>query len=152
MSLSQATFRKIVVEAPQRFVKKSHVAMMVDSGNIVEASIGKGVYKMTFDAWSEKNDFDVYRVKGATPKQRKKAVAVAKSMVGKGYSLLKGIRAYFMPRKHKAGQVKEARNETELFCSTVVAAAYPQISRSIGKHPSDILPIDIIDSPQVTKQ
>lgn len=145
MSVGDALLRKAWVEAPQGFVKKSHSAIYVGNNTVVEGQIGRGIQSLSWDKWSYANEYDVYRVGGGNAR---KASKMAKRLVGKGYDVLMALRGWLFPRKYKKIKLKDLNS---MFCSTVIAAAYPELPESINKHPLDMMPVDILKSGLVKK-
>ena len=138
--------RIILVEATQGFEQLAHAAIYVGDNQIVEASIGKKTYMMPFDKWAKYNNYKVYRVPGG---DARKASMIAKKLVGTDYNFMYGVRAKLMPDKWAKIPSKELMKTPDLFCSTVIAIAYPEIPESLGVHPYHVLPVDIPKSPVV---
>lgn len=145
--------RYLSVELPQG-EKYGHISIYVGNGQIVEAQIGKGVTIKNFKDWSERNDYRVFRVTGATQKDKQEAARIAKGMVGKEYNMMQAVKAFLsnkktVEQKEYINKAKEARGFKSLFCSTVIVGAYPKIMFDSGRDPVNILPIDIMRSPHV---
>src|SRR5690625_1219045 len=143
--------RHMIVSFPQN-EPYGHVGIYVGGGQVVEAQAAHGVRKIPLSRVVENNSIKVYRVIGG---DANKAAEVAKSLVGKDYSIVSAIKSYFFPRRgieSKEDRERIAREIpkrfTKFFCSTVIVEAYPELAKSINSHPFDIMPVEIMDSPK----
>ena len=128
-------------------IPQYHYAIMGNDGMVIEAVIGKGVTKVPYEKWARANTHTIQEVVGATKKQRRNAVRIAESMVGKPYGAAKAVGAFIAPGKFNSAATPI--NEKTMFCSGVVGAAYPDIGKTKGKHVTSVMPWDVHHSPHV---
>lgn len=148
-SLPASIGRKAVVELPQG-TKFGHAAIVSSNNSVVEAQIG-GVDKLSLDRWVEGNTAILARVK-ASPDKRQEAAKRAEDLTGRSFSIWKAFRSYIWPKK-KDMSIQKVRQKASrmksMFCSTVVAIAYPDVDFHVGKDKLDVLPVDILRSDKV---
>lgn len=137
-------FRILFTDLPQGMERKSHAAIYVGNGEIVESWFGRGTYSVPFDVWKKNRDFHIYRVTGGNGQR---AANIAKTLRGKDYDALMATRARLLPREWSKIPQKTLKSTPGLFCSTVITIAYPEVAKSLNKHPYDILPVDLPRSP-----
>lgn len=150
------TFRYLSVELPQK-EPYGHVSIYVGDNYIVESQIVGGVKKKNFKEWSDRNDFRVFRVNGVSSAQQEAAAKIANKMVGREYDILGALKSYLKPQPgfNKLSDHKKVSRSIQgfnsLFCSTIIAGAYPEVIFNSKKHPADLMPVDIMRSPKISE-
>jgi uncharacterized protein YycO len=126
----------------------THAALYVGDGKIVDSGLWKGKAKVTkvgLKNYIDRYNVKVLRVREATKSEIKDAVDYAKGEVGKPFSTLKMLRLAL-----PTGSTKLPRSRQELgklFCSELVANAYPEQNFAAGKHIQHVRPVDLQKSP-----
>ena len=124
----------------------THVGLYAGNGKVIDSGLWKGKARVTevpLDTYADRYDFKVLRVK-ATPSEKRDAVAFAKEQLGKPFSLSKMIRLALPVSKDQGRQREDV---SSLFCSELIASAYPNTLFGSGRRSSHVRPVDIQRSP-----
>lgn len=125
----------------------THVGLYAGEGKVIDSGFWKqrkGVVEIPIDEYAKRYSFRVLRP-DATGAEKKDAVDYAKRQVGKGFNL-KGMLRLALPTPEKdPGRNKRIRQEAEdaLFCSQLIANAYPTVPFAKKKDVHHVRPVDI---------
>lgn len=126
----------------------THAALYIGDGKIVDSGLWKGkakVTKVNLKNYIDRYNIKVLRVSDATKSEIKDAVEYAKKEVGKPFGTLKMLRLALPTGKTSKPRVRQELGK--LFCSELVANAYPNQNFAANKHIQHVRPVDLQKSP-----
>jgi len=127
-----------------------HSAMYEGSGNVIEARMGKGVFRRKLKDLVECNKVKVVRPK-ASADERRDAVKYVRKQIGKDFSLMAlataGAKPTIMSKGHEGSAQRRALDS--IFCSNMLANAYHKTPFNPDRSISDTRPVDILKSKRV---
>lgn len=126
----------------------THIGMYIGDGKVIDSQ-ERGIKTTPLAAYDKDFGFRVLRV-DATPAERRDAVEYAKKQVGKPFNTFGMLRLALPVYRSETGRhgPRERQDAAEsLFCSQLVANAYPGQPFSAGKKIHHVRPVDIQRSP-----
>jgi uncharacterized protein YycO len=125
----------------------THSGMHIGDGKVIDAGIWRGkpqVSTVPLKQYAKRYDFRVLRVK-ATPTEKKEAVEYAKDQVGKPFSMKKLLRLALPVSESRVN--RERQSPDKLFCSELIANAYPSKYFAAHRNIEHVRPVDLQKSP-----
>ncbi len=126
----------------------THAALYAGDEKVIDSGLWKGkarVADIPLSTYIDRYKFKILRVNDAAKKETKDAVEYAKEQIGKPFSILKMMRLAL-----PTGSTKEPRKRQELdklFCSELIANAYPNQNFAAHKKIQHVRPVDLHKSP-----
>lgn len=141
------TLMSRVVSAVQG-TEYGHSSIYAGNGKVIDTRVKDGVIETTLPEvhkeWGGGRDVRAYRPR-VSAEERKKAVEIARTFVGKAYDKAGALRM-LLPAAKNDGKGPTAGKE-KLLCSQLVVQAYPKLNFAQHKHRDHVLPVDISKSP-----
>ena len=127
-----------------------HAALYAGDGKVIQARGPGGVHAVVETPLSEFHDHYKYKALrvNATPEEKQDAVRFAEGAVGKKYDTL-GLAKTLIPGGSTKKWRVNQRNQDAFFCSSLVAAAYPN-KAFMGRTVNNTRPVDLLKSKSMT--
>jgi len=123
-----------------------HSAIYEGRGQVIEARAGAPVRRMSLYDVAHKHRFRILRLKGVTTKERHEALKHVRKQIDKPFSIsalaVGGLKPTFMSGDHE----RRRQRLNDIFCSSMIANAYPRQAFNEKRQISDTRPSDILKS------
>ena len=123
-----------------------HSAIYEGRGRVIEARAGEPIKRVSLEDVARENRFKVLRLKKSSKKEKQDALHYARKSLGKPFSLSALTIGGLKPTSFSGGHEKARQKLNDIFCSSLIANAYPQQAFNQKRQISDTRPSDILRS------